>query len=458
METLRDWLTHLDKHHRLAVIRPGVNLKFELSGILDKLEGAKACFFPRPDKHSIPVVGGTLVKRSWIAEALNIKSEEILNRFIYAVENPIPWKVVPQDKAPVHDVIHNKNIDILKLLPIVTHHEKDAGPFINAGVVHGINPETGKQNASINRIQVHAPNKLGILMLPRDLYAYFSIAETKNEPLQITITIGHDPSIELASQAIAPRDLCELNIAGAFHANPLRVVKSYTNDVYIPAEAEISIEGHILPNIRALEGPFGEFPKYYADVGMQPVIEITCVTHRKNPIYKTINPSGFEHIVLGKIPREASLLKMLKTNFPNVIDARLTRGGLGRYHLIIKMKKKQYGEAKNVISFAFGCHYDIKRVVVVDEDIDIHDSTQVEWAVATRFEADRDLVVLNRSLGSKLDPSTHGRGLGSKIGLDATKYLEDIQRFYVTKIPGEDNIRVEKEVQPNNKTFYDYIS
>ncbi|HSE84579.1 MAG TPA: UbiD family decarboxylase [Thermodesulfobacteriota bacterium] len=457
MQTLGDWLSHLDKRNRLAVINPGVSLKFELSGILDKLEASKSCFFPSPGNHSIPVVGGLLIKRSWVAEALNTRPENVLNLLEEAMSNPIPWKEVPQEQAPVHEVIHDGDIDILKLLPVVTHNEKDVGPYITAGLVHARNPETGKQNVSIHRMQVHAPNKLGILMLPRDLYAYFSMAEAKNKPLQITITIGHYPSLELASQVTAPRDLCELHIAGALHGKPVRVVKSYTNDVCIPADAEISIEGCILPNIRAPEGPFGEFPKYYSDVEMQPVIEIKCITHRKNPIYRTINAAGHEMIVIGKVPREAFLIKKIKSGFPNVLDLRLTRGGLGRYHLIIQMKKKQYGEAKNLISYAFGCHHDIKQVIVVDEDINIHDSTQVEWAVATRFQAHRDLVVLHHSLGSKLDPSTDERGVGSKMGIDATKYLGDEERFYVTKIPGEENIDIEDVVQNNTKTFRDYI-
>src|ERR1700756_148096 len=182
METLRDWLSHLEKKHRLAIIKPGVSLKFELTGILGKLESSKACFFPSPGNHNIPVVGGILIKRSWVAEALNTKPENVLNLFEEAMANPIPWKEVHQEQAPVHEVIHDKKIDILKLLPIVTHNERDAGPYITAGLVHARNPETGKQNVSINRMQVHAPNKLGILMLPRDLYAYFSMAESKNKP------------------------------------------------------------------------------------------------------------------------------------------------------------------------------------------------------------------------------------------------------------------------------------
>lgn len=457
MNNLRDWLSYLHETDRLAVLKPGISLKFELLAVIERLEGQKACFFPSPGGHTVPVVGGTLGQRQWVAEALNIKPEHILSHVSQAIKNPMPWKVIPQEKAPVHEVIHDKNINIKQLLPIVTHHEKDAGPYITCGLVNGLNLNTGKQNLSINRMQVHSPNKLGILMLPRDLYAYYCDAEAMNKPLPVTITIGHDPAIELASQAIAPRDLCELEIAGALRNTPLEVVKSYTNDVYIPAHAEISIEGHILPHVRALEGPFGEFPKYYTGVDMQPVIEISCITHRKNPIYKTNNPSGAENIVIGGVPREAALLERIQVNFPNVTDLRLTAGGLGRYHLVVKMKKRQYGEAKNVIASAFGCHYDIKQVIVVDEDINIDSPEHIEWAVATRFQADIDLVVINRALGSKLDPSGKSHGLSSKIGLDATAYLDKPELFYVSKVPGEELLDIQSVMNPDQSSIKCYL-
>lgn len=457
MYSFRQWLNHLFETDRLAVFKEGIDPKFELLGQLEDYEGTKACFFPKPHGYSIPVVGGTLGQRGWAAEALGIKEDQLLSHVKQALHSPIPWRVIDQDKAPIHEVVIDKDFDIKKLLPIITHHEKDAGPYITSGLVHGLNIETGKQNTSINRMQIHTPNKLGILMLPRDLYAYFNVAESADKPLPVTITIGNDPVTKLASQAIAPRDQSELEIAGAMMGKALPVVKSYTNDVYIPADSEIAIEGHILPHVRGLEGPFGEFPKYYSGTGMLPVIEISCITHRKKPIYETNNPSGLENVILGGVPREASLLERIQVNFPNVLDLRLTPGGLGRYHIVIKMKKKQMGEGKNVLACAFGCHYDIKFATVVDEDIDISDPQQVEWAVATRFQADRDLVVINRALGSKLDPSTKKRGLCSKVGIDATTYIDEPAQFYVSRIPKKESQIAGNELANDSKAFQAYI-
>ncbi|KTC88736.1 UbiD family decarboxylase [Fluoribacter dumoffii] len=458
MNNLRNWLDRLYNTNRLLVSKTHLNPKFEVMSWIEHYEGEKALFFPEPQGYEIPIVAGILGQRRWAAEAMKVNESEMLKSILKALHNPIPWHVVAQEKAPVHEVVLGKNIDILKLFPVVTHHEKDAGPYITSGLVHGLNLETGKQNTSINRLQVHAPDKLGILMLPRDLYAYHQYAESQDAPLPVTITIGDDPLTKLSSQMIAPRDQSELEIAGALMGQPLPVVKSYTNDVHIPAEAEIAIEGYIPPGLRALEGPFGEFPKYYTGSSMLPIVQITCITHRQKPIFETNHPSGLENIVLGGVPREASLLERIRLNFPNVLDLRLTPGGLGRYHMAIKMKKTQMGEAKNVICCALGCHYDIKFVVVVDEDIDIDDSNQIEWAVATRFQAERDLVVVHGALGSKLDPSAKKHTLGSKVGFDATLYLDEKDKFYVTRVPTPQNYLFPKVDNTMDEKFKDYIA
>lgn len=436
MRDLRDWLTYLHSKNLVATTKTGLDPRFEVMRVYEAIEGSKACFFPDPKGCPMPIAAGTVARREWIAQALGLPDDEVLKRIQYALKNPLPWKVVDQAAAPVHEVVVEKDIDLLRMLPVVTHHEKDAGPYITFGLVHGANPHTGKQNVSINRMQVQGPDKLTILMLPRDLYAYYAAAEAMNRPLPVTITIGHDPITELSSQAIAPRDVCELEIAGALKGEPVEVVKSYTNDVYIPAHAEIAIEGEIVPHLRVLEGPFGEFPKYYTGQGLLPYIQVKCITHRRNPIYKFANPSGAESLILGAVPREASILERLQLNFPNVLNVRLPAGGRGRFHLVVKVKKRQVGEGKNIIAAAFGCHYDIKQVIVVDEDIDIDSPEEVEWAVATRFQADRDLVVLHRSLGSKLDPTASRRGLSSKLGMDATAYVDEEERFYVARVPG----------------------
>lgn len=441
--SLRDWLRHLASTGRMAVIRENVSLKHELAAIAKRLDGEKATLFPRPGGHAMPVVSGLVSRRAWIAEAMGVTEADLLTTFRKAAENPIAFKEVTD--APVRAVVHERP-DIQKLLPIPTHSEHDSGAYITAGLVIARNPKTGIQNVSINRIQVNSPDRMALLMLPRHLHAYFRAAEEAGAALDVAVVIGVDPLTLLASQAVMPIDHDELEIAGALHGAPLRVVKCMTSEVRVPADAEIVIEGRILPGVREPEGPFGEFPKYYSPQEKREVIEVQRITHRKNALFHTIVPAEKEHLYLGGIPREATILSLLQRSFPGVRDVHLATGGVCRYHLYVQLRKTKEGEAKNAIMAAFGAHYDIKQVIVVDEDVDVHDPEQVEWAVATRFQADRDLVTVTGALGSILDPSTD-EGISAKMGLDATKPLKyEGHVFTKVRVPGEEAVDLARAV------------
>ncbi|MBU3544284.1 UbiD family decarboxylase [Polynucleobacter sp. MWH-Mekk-B1] len=452
---LRPWLAHLASTNRLVATKKNIFLKHELAAIAKKLDGKSGVFFPDPGGHSIPVVSGFMSSRSWIAEAMGVEEGALLHSFRLAADNPLPCKLV--DDAPCQEVVH-RDFDIRTLLPVPTHSEHDSGPYITAGLVIARNPKTGIQNVSINRIQVNSKDRMAVLILPRHLHAFQQAAEELNQSLPVAVVIGVDPLTLLASQAIAPIDSDELEIAGALHGEPLEVISCLTNDVRVPANSEIVIEGHIPPNVRELEGPFGEYPKYYSSQEKRQVIVVDAVTHRKNPIFHTIVPAELEHLLLGSIPREATILSYLRRSFPGVLDVHLSLGGVGRYHLYVQIKKTHEGLPKNVIAGAFSSHYDVKHVVVVDEDVDVHVPSQVEWAIATRFQAKRGLVVIHDAQGSVLDPSTtvglpidvdgvipsHYQGMSSKLGFDATKPLVyEGHVFTKVKIPGEDEVDLE---------------
>ena len=392
VRTLRDWLDHLAARERLAVIKPNTDLKHEVAAYAKRLDGKRATLFPKPSGHAIPVVSGLISDRGWMADAMGVEPSEVLPRFLDATLNPIPWQEVKA--APAQEVVHRDKIDLAKILPLPTHNEHDYGPYISAGLMIVRNPKTGKQNVSIHRCQLAGPNKLGVLLLPRHTHMFFELAERENQPLDAAIVVGVDPLTLLSSQAIAPMDFDELEIAGALQGRPLPVVKCVNSEIRVPAEAEIVIEGKILPKVREPEGPFGEFPQYYGPRANSHVMEINAVTHRKDAIFHTIVGGGLEHQLLGAIPKEATLIANLRRNFPNVVDVHLAPGGVMRFHLYVKLRKRQEGEGKNVIMGAFAASFDLKHVIVVDEDVDIHNPTEVEWAVATRFQADRDLVVL----------------------------------------------------------------
>jgi 2,5-furandicarboxylate decarboxylase 1 len=435
--TLRGWLDELAARDRLAIVRPGVDLRYELAAISKRLDGRKATFFPSPGGHPMPVVSGLFGDRAWIADAMGIASAAVLDRFADAAANPLPWREIAA--APAQEVVHER-VDLTAQLPIPTHNELDSGPYISAGLMIARNPRTGVQNVAIHRCQVNPPDELGILLLPRHTLAFFSEAENAGQPLEIAVAIGCDPLTSLASQAIVPLDFDELTIAGALHGKPLDVIKCASNDVRVPAEAEIVLEGRILPHRRAPEGPFGEFPQYYGERAERHVAKIERITHRRDAIFHTIVGGANEHLLLGAIPREATLLGHLRRSFPNVLDVHLSMGGVGRYVLYVKLRKRQEGEAKNVIMGAFAGHYDLKHVIVVDEDVDIHDARDVEWAVVTRSQADQDFVVVDNAQGSKLDPSARD-GVGAKLGIDATIPLTAPSgKFTRIRVPGEDAV------------------
>lgn len=437
IRSLRDWLDHLAARDRLALIQPGASLRFELAAIAKRLDGTKATIFPKPGGHAMPVVSGLVSSRAWIAEAMGCSEAEMSPRFQHAALNPLPCRLVPG--GPAQEVVH-RDVDLAELLPLPTHNEHDSGPYITAGLVITRNPKTGIQNVAIHRLQMNAPNKLGALLLPRHTNAYYEMAEAAGAPLEVAVVVGVDPLTLLASQAIVPIDHDELEIAGALRGHPLDVVKCVTNGIHVPADAEVVIEGRFLPKVREPEGPFGEFPQYYGERADRHVIEIDAVTHRADALFHTIVGGGLEHLLLGGIPREATLLAHLKRSFPNVCNVHLALGGVARYHLYVQIAKKSEGEAKNVILGAFGGHYDLKQVIVVDEDVDIFNPQEVEWAVATRFQADRDLIVIQEAQGSRLDPSTRD-GVGAKMGLDATKPLAAPPMKYTRiHVPGEEDV------------------
>lgn len=446
---LRDWLGYLHRSDRLAIARPGAALTHQLAGIANRLDGTQASLFPDAGGRGISVVSGLLSDRGWMAEALSTSQDGLVSRFQQAAANPIPW--VEVETAPCQQQTFDEG-DLLGRLPVPTHNEHDSGAYITAGLLIARNPKTGVQNVAIHRLQVSGPRELGVLLLPRHTLAFFAEAEAEGNDLDVAIVVGCSPACLMASQAILPIDRDELEVAGALNGAPLEVVRCKGSEIRVPAAAEIVIEGRLLARTRAPEGPFGEFPQYYGERAERHVIAVDRLTHRENPLFHTIVGGGLEHLLLGALPREATILNTLQASFPSVRAVHLTLGGVGRYHLIVQMRPATRGEVKNVILGAFAAHYDIKHVVVVDEDVDLYDARSVAWAIATRFQADRDLVVIGGAQGSRLDPSTDD-GFGAKMGLDATVPFGAPEfRFTRISVPNQDNIDLGEVLDPGATT------
>ncbi len=439
--SLRTWLSELDAKGFLRRIAKPVDLKFELAALGKKADGKYPLYFEKPSGSSMPVVTGIASSREFFGLALGVTRDEVAERFARAQANPGEWRMVPASDAPVKEIVTDR-VD-LGTLPVPIHHEKDAGPYITAAVLVVKNPETGVRNLSIHRLQVLGLDRLGILILPRHLHQLYREAEAADRPLEVALAIGLDPLLLLASQAITPPGYDEYSIAGALYGEPVDLVKCETVDLEVPAHAEIVLEGRLLPKIRQSEGPFGEYPKHYSPASPKPVIELTGMMSRKDPIYHTIVPAGMEHLLLGAIPREGSILQLVRNAVPTARRVHLTPGGTARYHVVVSIDKVNEGEAKNAMFAAFASSQEIKRVVVVDGDVDIFDPVDVEWAMAMRCQAHRDVVIVPRATGNKLDPSSDD-GVSDKMGIDATIPLDaDRARFERIRIPGEESMVLE---------------
>jgi 2,5-furandicarboxylate decarboxylase 1 len=446
---LRSFIHFLEEKKELVRLKEVVNPKYELSAITSKFDGGPAVLFEKVKGYKIQVVTGIFSQRKRIAWVLGVNEPQLTHKIIEATENPLPSKIV--ETGSVKEVIVKRNINLLKLLPIPTHYELDAGPYVTSGVIIAKDPETGVKNASYARMQVKSRNKLGIMINQwRHLWTIYQKAEKLGEPLPIAIVIGAPPSVILEGAmpgALVPLSQDELDTAGALVGQPLEVVPCETIDITVPVASEIVIEGEILPKIREAEGPFGDFARVYDGIlgpRLEPVVKVKAVVHRKNPIYYDILPSSEEHLLLGGILREAEIYKNIRWVFPHVKAVHLTKGGCRRFHAIIQIKKEAEADGKTVIEAALyptEASRDVKLVIVVDEDINPFDLCDVEWAVATRVQADKDIVIMS-GLAGTLDPSAivstpknvlsppaeSGVAysiLTSKIGIDATRSFKD---------------------------------
>ena len=302
---LREFLNLLEEKGELLKTKKPVDVKFEISSYIRKTsdQHGPALLFENVKNFTMPVVGGVFATRERAFLALESSPQDYVNRFEHALDHVLPPKLV--SSAPCKDVIHTgKDVDLTRL-PIPTFSEKDPAPFITLGLCISRDPKGGGKNTSIYRLQLKGRNRLGIMA--QQLVRQLTEAESIGKGLPIAIAIGTDPVLALATQWMAPYGTDELALAGALRGEPVEVVKAETVDLEVPATAEIIIEGTVLPNVREEEGPFGEVSGYYTPANPKPIIEVSAITHRRNPIYQaalTGMPTTENHI-LKQLPLEA---------------------------------------------------------------------------------------------------------------------------------------------------------
>jgi UbiD family decarboxylase len=324
----------------------------------------------------------------------------------------------------VHEVVKlGDDIDLARV-PLLTHYDVNAAPYVTAGIVVAADPDLGVRNTSYNRLMMAGKRELRIFMaVGRHLWTLHNKMEQRNEALPIAVVVGVHPLFSLGAQAFTPSTDDEYAVIGGMMKESLRVVKAKTVPLLVPADAEMVIEGNILPNIRREEGPFGEFTGHAVAKDERQVIEVTAITSRRNYLFQDVHAGYTEHKLMGAVPREAALIKAVRQTVPTVKNVCMPVSGNCRFHAYISISKRTPGQAKNAICAALAADMLLKHVVIVDDDIDVFDEEQVLWAVSNRFQADRGLVVIPNAQGSELDPSAGPGGVNAKMGLDATKPL-----------------------------------
>lgn len=439
---LRDFKTWLEGRHRLLTIKKEVNIIHEMAAVFKKVNGETGLFIPAVKGYDIPVVSGMCGNRRDWADYFKIEHNrlrEVLSRAIY---NPIPWQVVSEGYCQEEVLPPSSNL--LDWLPVPKFSELDSGHFITAGVVMVRESDTGLIHTSIRRMQVNMDGTLSILIESPGLWERYKLCEAQGNDLELAIVIGVHPLVLLASQTNSQLFAVDkLAIAGALAGEMLPVVKCKTIDLVVPADAEIVIEGRMLASARKTEGPFGELAGYYGPATEQPYVQIQCITHRRNPWFQVIAPGSTEHKLPNALMREVVLFDTVRRIVPGVTDVHLTMPGSGRFHAVIAINKLHEGEGKTAIMAALASNKDLKHVVVVDDDVNIYNAAEVEWAIASRFQAQQDLVVVNGARGCPLEPSHNLRGVSDKLGLDATAPVEQRAVFERIHIPGIDELNLD---------------
>jgi 2,5-furandicarboxylate decarboxylase 1 len=410
---LRDLIERLAGAGYLLRVERPASPHFELANVAHALDGRPVLFDSVAGYPGWRAVSGICSDRRYLALALGIEPGELLASLAAAVMDPH----VPHVEAsgPCQEVVVDE-VDLGRL-PVLHHLVEDAGPYVTAGVVIVSDPLHGRNMAYHRLLRLGRREFAARLVENRGTESAWRRAEGD---LACAICIGVPLQVNLAA-AIAPAPgVDELGIAQALVPTPL--VSCLTSDLQVPAEAELVLEGRITKRT-AREGPFPDLTGTLDGVREQPVIEIDCVTHRRDPIYHALLPAGLEHRLLMGMPREPTILTEVNRVVP-CTDVVITPGGASWLHAVVQIEKGGPDDGRRAIEAAFRGHGSLKHVVVVDADINIHDHQEVEWAIATRFQADQDLVILEDQPGSSLDPSrtqlAGQKARTAKMGLDAT--------------------------------------
>ena len=428
---IRNYLSILKKRNQLKIVKKKVSTKYEVAAITAKADGKEAIFFQNIKGKKFSLVSNLVGTRNRFAIAVGAKDDAIHEKVIRAIEHAKKPKKNSKSKF-----LENKSNDI-SILPIVTHFEKEPGPFITSSIIYTKNPEKGTQNSSFHRLMPIDKRHFSVRMVEgRDLHRAFLHAKKQKMDLQVAITVGVHPAISIAGAYQADWGKDELDIANSILGGKLTLSECPSSGLHVPSGSEIVMEGRILHNKTHREWMV-EMLRTYDYARLQPVFELDNLYYRNNPIFHDVLSGYSEHRLLMGMPIEAKLNRNLKKAYSQTRQVSMTNGGCNWLHAVVQIKKRQESDAKKIIKKTFATHRSLKMVTVVDEDIDPNDPEMVEYAMATRFQADKDMVIIKNVRGSSLDPSSDQKKLRTaKLGIDATKAVSKRpQGFVIAKIP-----------------------
>jgi len=410
----REFIQKLEQEGTLLKIRKPVSKRLEAAGILKAAE-PRPVLIEKVKETPYRIAGNLFCGKERIASYLGIETRDLIPTLSRAIEKRSRPEEV--EAAPCQEVVET-DVD-LDRVPILLHNERDGGPYISSAVVVTADKDYG-QNLDFHRAMQFAKDKMSVRIVKgRNFHTFLE----KNGELDVAFCVGNAPNVLVAAATSVEIGINELEIANALE--PLRVVRAKTSNLLIPADCEWVLEGRVYLEERHDEGPFIDLTETYDVVRQEPVFEVKCITHRKDAIWQALLPGGFEHKVLMGMPREPTIFRKVTEAGVKCLDVHINPGGCSWLHAIVQIDKQHEDDGKKAIEAAFAGHRSCKHVFVVDKDIDIYNPLEVEWAMATRFQGDRDLVIKPKERGSSLDPSAEpGTHLTTKMGFDLTKPLK----------------------------------
>ena len=429
----RSALRRLAERGRLDVYSASLDRHLEVAAVMKQLDGGRALLFDHVRDAPMPILGNFLASPENCEAAFDLDAARIRAFVARGLGTPVePCKI---DDPACQQRVYDRDIEVGALLPVLQHTAADSGRFITAGIVVARDPVTGVHNASYPRLQLLGGDRVAIKMdFGRHLRAAHERAAARGQPLAVAVCIGPDIALQYMAATMGsqlPEQVDELWVAGGLAGRPLPVAATLTQDLIVPADTEIVLEGSISTDEQVSEGPFGEVGGYLSSEGPAPVLTVSAITTREAPIYHAINGFGRETVMLRKYVLEASLLKTLGAAVPIVRDVEMTAGGLHRFHAVVQVEKSSEmhdGWQRNAILASFGALKDLDQVIVVDADIDIRNPQDIEYAVATRVEASTDLIVVPGTRGHEYVRVSRN-GIRAKLGIDATIPFAEQARF-----------------------------